>query len=264
MSSGRHYLMDTEADRVMAQNEIQHRGLLIAKLQRRIHRRHATARSLHRANKILKEGFKIATKKVEDLAYRIGRLSHWTTVPEHLDAQTDEQRHEEVRQIYAKLDLLMANDIPADLREAIDWKAKMNHWQGRKIQDLQHWRDRFCKEYEAASQQIQEFWKKNQVLLKELAEKTDLIRNLEDEIEKRNYACGDALERLWTEIILARKPNYGPWEYPGQAYRHILAEFQEVCQERDEARKKVAELQAEIDRRDGDDFSNMVERDLNA
>ncbi len=43
-----------------------------------------------------------------------------------------------------------------------------------------------------------------------------------------NDACGDALELLWKEIILANRPDYGEWEYPGQAYRHILAEFKEL------------------------------------
>jgi hypothetical protein len=43
-----------------------------------------------------------------------------------------------------------------------------------------------------------------------------------------NDACGHALQKLWDEIIVARSPNYGDWEYPGQAYRHIKAEFSAV------------------------------------
>lgn len=51
--------------------------------------------------------------------------------------------------------------------------------------------------------------------------------------EKPDNPCGDALDRLWKEIIVARRPNYGDWEYPMQAYRHILAEFKEAVAERD-------------------------------
>lgn len=62
------------------------------------------------------------------------------------------------------------------------------------------------------------------------------IRRLQAENEKireeyRNEACGDAIERLWQKIIIRRKPNYGDWEYPGMAYRHLKAEFMEIEQE---------------------------------
>lgn len=56
--------------------------------------------------------------------------------------------------------------------------------------------------------------------------------------ELTNDACGDALEKLWQEIIVARRPKYGDWEYPGQAYRHLKAEY-------DELRKQVAALTAD-------------------
>lgn len=46
--------------------------------------------------------------------------------------------------------------------------------------------------------------------------------------EVTNDACGDALQKLWDHIIVARRPDYGDWEYPGQAYRHIKAEFDQV------------------------------------
>ena len=51
---------------------------------------------------------------------------------------------------------------------------------------------------------------------------------LEEAAKAVNTACGDALELLWKEIVLAKSPDYGPWEYPGQAYRHIKAEFVEM------------------------------------
>lgn len=59
------------------------------------------------------------------------------------------------------------------------------------------------------------------------------IEELEESLAKHrsevtNDACGDALQKLWDEIIVARRPNYGDWEYPGQAYRHIKAEFEEL------------------------------------
>jgi hypothetical protein len=47
--------------------------------------------------------------------------------------------------------------------------------------------------------------------------------------EVTNDACGDALDKLWKEIILLRMPNYGDWEYPGQAYRHLKAEFDAIA-----------------------------------
>lgn len=43
-----------------------------------------------------------------------------------------------------------------------------------------------------------------------------------------NSACGGALDMLWKDIILSRDPNYGDWEYPGQAYRHLLAEYHDL------------------------------------
>lgn len=53
----------------------------------------------------------------------------------------------------------------------------------------------------------------------------------EDEVEEardeRNPAA-QAIDDLWRAVILAHKPDYGDWEYPGQAYRHILAEFNEL------------------------------------
>ena len=46
--------------------------------------------------------------------------------------------------------------------------------------------------------------------------------------ELSNDACADALELLWRDVILAHKPDYGPWEYPGQAYRHLRDEFKDL------------------------------------
>ena len=43
-----------------------------------------------------------------------------------------------------------------------------------------------------------------------------------------NAPCADAIDKLWKGIVLARDPNYGDWEYPGQAYRHLLAEYNDL------------------------------------
>ena len=52
--------------------------------------------------------------------------------------------------------------------------------------------------------------------------------------------AADALHLLWKEIILDRKPEYGEWEYPGQAYRHIKAEFDELRNELQRSRDNYA------------------------
>ncbi len=43
-----------------------------------------------------------------------------------------------------------------------------------------------------------------------------------------NTPSAYALDSLWEKIILARRPNYGDWEYPVQASRHIVAEWEEM------------------------------------
>lgn len=72
-----------------------------------------------------------------------------------------------------------------------------------------------------------------------------LYKRIED--LKSENACADALELLWKEIIIARNPDYGEWEYPGQAYRHLKAEFdeQEKKIERAVFRAKTAEDSAQ-------------------
>lgn len=46
-----------------------------------------------------------------------------------------------------------------------------------------------------------------------------------------NVPCGHAIDLLWKDIILSKDPNYGDWEYPGQAYRHLLAEYRDLQEE---------------------------------
>jgi hypothetical protein len=76
------------------------------------------------------------------------------------------------------------------------------------------------------------------------AELQIIVASLEEQLEQRSDASSDALEQLWQDIIIAEFPDYGAWEYPGQAYRHIYDQYNQVKGERDEALKRVAELEA--------------------
>ena len=69
-----------------------------------------------------------------------------------------------------------------------------------------------------------------------------LGEQLQGKVDRENIPCADALEELWQDIIIRRKPDYGPWEYPGQAYRHIMAEFRDVEAERDALVMAVAKV----------------------
>ena len=55
--------------------------------------------------------------------------------------------------------------------------------------------------------------------------------SLQEEIEHRNGASAQALNELWKKIILEKSPNYGDWEYPMQAMRHIVCEFSDLNNE---------------------------------
>ena len=59
-------------------------------------------------------------------------------------------------------------------------------------------------------------------------ENKELSTLLNNKIDAINIPCSHALDELWDKVILKRKPNYGPWEYPMQAVRHILAEIEEI------------------------------------
>lgn len=64
--------------------------------------------------------------------------------------------------------------------------------------------------------------------------------------DKEKDPCEDAIDLLWQEIILKNRPDYGDWEYPGQAYRHIKDEHGDVVNQRDALRTRVAELEAKL------------------
>lgn len=57
------------------------------------------------------------------------------------------------------------------------------------------------------------------------------VAELEAEVASLRAECDDPLNLLWNDIILKKYPNYGDWEYPGQAYRHIVAEFNDLSAE---------------------------------
>lgn len=57
-----------------------------------------------------------------------------------------------------------------------------------------------------------------------------------------NTPSADALDKLWRDIILKRDPTYGTWDYPGQAYRHLMAEFEDLAAERDRLRELLEQI----------------------
>lgn len=61
----------------------------------------------------------------------------------------------------------------------------------------------------------------------ELAEAKENEAKLHQELEEKNYACGDVLDKLWKEYV-ADDESYGDWEYPGQVYRHIKAVLEDA------------------------------------
>jgi predicted nuclease with TOPRIM domain len=50
----------------------------------------------------------------------------------------------------------------------------------------------------------------------------ELEQRIQDREDKFNAPCADALQKLW-EVVMP--DGYGDWEYPGMAYRHLKAEF---------------------------------------
>jgi len=61
---------------------------------------------------------------------------------------------------------------------------------------------------------------------------------LQKGIDKINFPCCEALDWLWERMM---PKGYGGWEYPAQAGRHLLAEFEEM---RDLAEAGLAVAQA--------------------
>jgi hypothetical protein len=60
-------------------------------------------------------------------------------------------------------------------------------------------------------------------MLKEREDEIERLSEIIEEVsEQKNSPCGDALEKLWQDVM---PKGYGDWEYPGMAYRHLKAEF---------------------------------------
>lgn len=76
-----------------------------------------------------------------------------------------------------------------------------------------------------------------------------------DRVEARNEdnPCAQALNELWRDVILAHKPDYGDWGYPGMAYRHLLAEFNDM-------RVRVKALERELSAAKADPLSLLPPR----
>ena len=99
-------------------------------------------------------------------------------------------------------------------------------------------------------------------LEKRIAEVEAENKLLQDEMDARNMASSKALDELWKEIILTRKPAYGDWDYPMQAKRHIVCEFNELQAELEKAKfasKRDRNL-AELARGLCDDYKAELEK----
>jgi hypothetical protein len=64
----------------------------------------------------------------------------------------------------------------------------------------------------------------------------EIINRLLEEIDTRNYASGEALDRVFKAVL----PRYPPWEYPMQAAREIIDEFERLQTELEVSRQWAA------------------------
>ena len=63
---------------------------------------------------------------------------------------------------------------------------------------------------------------------------------IHEEMDTKNMASSRALDELWGIIILNKKPDYGDWEYPMMAMRHIVIEFEKL-------QARIAELEGALE-----------------
>ena len=70
---------------------------------------------------------------------------------------------------------------------------------------------------------------------------------IHEEMDTKNMASSRALDELWGIIILNKKPDYGDWEYPMMAMRHIVIEFEKLQARIAELEAKNTQLSNEID-----------------
>lgn len=69
----------------------------------------------------------------------------------------------------------------------------------------------------------------NDELIKKIEERFGV--SFKELVDLVNVPCGDVVDLLWRDIVWARDPEYPDWEYPGQAYRHLLAEYTDLKKE---------------------------------
>lgn len=46
-----------------------------------------------------------------------------------------------------------------------------------------------------------------------------------------NVPAAHAIDLLWQNIVTAQDPAFGDWEYPGQAYLHLIGEYRRLQEE---------------------------------
>ncbi len=80
---------------------------------------------------------------------------------------------------------------------------------------------------------------------------------------------GNFINMLWRDIILKHQPDYPDWEYPMQAYRHLVAEFNDlrttlatVTAKRNEAFNVGTALEADLaaERADADGLAVVLRK----
>ena len=94
-----------------------------------------------------------------------------------------------------------------------------------------------------ALQEIQTLVAALEACQQQLAEAEAKKKLLVEALENHNDACGDALDGLWKDVILSAHSEYGDWSYPGEAYRHIKAEFDTLREQLAEAEAKSSMLE---------------------
>jgi hypothetical protein len=80
-----------------------------------------------------------------------------------------------------------------------------------------------------------------------------LVLSLLDDADELDGAEADgtksplenAIDLIWRDVVLSRRPAYGDWEYGGMAWRHVVDEVREIEAERDAALAEVARLKSD-------------------
>ena len=73
----------------------------------------------------------------------------------------------------------------------------------------------------------------------ETKQQAEKIEEMQKEMDTKNMASSKQLDNLWKDVVLAKRPDYGDWEYPAQAYRHIMAEFNDLKAENKRLKERL-------------------------